>query len=86
MDPASDDECPTLIALDESDPTQDKPEENQQEEVPPFIGKQFERQVPVTLITGYLGMLLTTKSAFCLYKSDVELETRNTNFVEVSML
>lgn len=53
---SDDDEIPTLVAFDERNVEQDKPEQSEEQTVKPAIGKQFERQVPVTLITGYLGV------------------------------
>lgn len=75
--PTDDDEPPTLVELDEPDPEWEKPGDIQDQGAPPVMGKQFERQVPVTLITGYLGALLQHSSSYSLYKAYAEYLIRN---------
>jgi hypothetical protein len=58
MEDSDEDEIPILVAIDEPMKGNDRrPQEVREEGSKPVTGKQFERQVPVTLITGYLGVL-----------------------------
>lgn len=57
MDDSDDDSDapPVLIPIDEAQ-EHNKPDDSLPQATQPLGGKQFERQVPVTLITGYLGV------------------------------